>query len=148
MKSKIVSLLVLWALPLLAGSARAQNADHSSLTVRVPFEFVVGNRTFPAGTYKFRSLLNSVADHSNIEILEVRNVEGGFYSAMVTDVVTEVERSHPRLVFAHVGGRAVLSEVWEAGKPVGCRIQKRRDDMQAEANEKDKFTLTASADWR
>jgi len=44
----------------------AQTSHHSALTIKVPFEFVVGNQTFPAGTYKFQSLLNSVPSQEMI----------------------------------------------------------------------------------
>jgi hypothetical protein len=85
MKSKLVSLLVVWVLSLCVGYA--QTSRHSALTVKFPFEFVVGNQTFPAGTYKFRSLLNSVPGQATIDVLEVRSTERHLYKAIVTDVV-------------------------------------------------------------
>jgi hypothetical protein len=68
-KSSVVSLVVLWGLSLFASIGYAQTSNHSALTVKVPFEFVVGNQPFPAGTYKFRSLLNSVPGKDTIECL-------------------------------------------------------------------------------
>jgi hypothetical protein len=55
----VISLVVLWAVSLCPGVGNAQTSTRPILTVKVPFEFVVGNQTFPAGTYKFQSLLNS-----------------------------------------------------------------------------------------
>jgi hypothetical protein len=145
-KSSVISVVVLWVLSLFASIACAQTANHSALTVKVPFEFVVGNQTFPAGIYKFQSLLNSVPSKATIDVLEVRSTVGRLYSAIVTDVVGSAEPSHPRLVFTRVGGRAFLSEVWQAGKQTGCRLQNHQDHTQTAETENDKVTLIASAD--
>ncbi len=40
-KSSVISVVVLWVLSLFASIACAQTANHSALTVKVPFEFVV-----------------------------------------------------------------------------------------------------------
>jgi hypothetical protein len=147
-KSSVVSLVVLWGLSLFAGVAYAQTPNHSALTVKIPFEFVVGNQTFPAGIYKFRSLLNSVPNQASVDVLEVRSTVGRLYTAIVTEVVGGVEPSHPRVEFIRSGGRAFLSEVWEAGKPAGCRLKNRPDATQKVEIESDKVTLIASSDWR
>ena len=118
MKSNVVSLLVLWLLSLCPSVGYAQTSRHSALTVKIPFEFVVGNQTFPAGTYKFRSLLNSVPSKATIDVLEVRSTEGHLYKAIVTDVVAREEPNNPSLVFIRNGGRAFLSEVREPGETV------------------------------
>ena len=145
-KSSVVSLVVLSVLSLFVSIAYAQTANHSALTVNIPFEFVVGNQTFPAGIYKFQSLLNSVPSKATIDVLEVRSTVGRLYSAIVTDVVDGAEPSHPRLVFTRSGGRAFLSEVWEPGKQAGCRLQSRNLNTQTTDSENDKVTLIASAD--
>jgi len=126
----------------------AQTTHHSALTVKVPFEFVVGNQTFPAGTYKFQSLLNSVAGKDAIDVLEVRSTEGRQYQAIVTNVVGGEQPNNPKLVFRRSAGRAFLSEVWEPGKSAGCRLQKRHDQTQMAKIENETVTLMASADWR
>ena len=148
MRSKIVSLVVLWVLSLYPCVGYAQRAHHSALTVKVPFEFVVGNRTFPAGTYKFQSLLNSVPGKDAIDVLVVRSTEGRLYKAIVADVVGSEELNNPKLVFTRSGGRAFLCEVWEPGKQAGYLLQNRNDRTQTAESENDKVTLTASTDWR
>jgi hypothetical protein len=147
-KISIVSLFVLWVLSLYPRVGYAQASNHSALTVKVPFEFVVGNQTFPAGTYKFRSLLNSVPGKATIDVLEVRSTEGRLYRAIVTDVVGSEEPSHPRVVFTRSGDRTFLAEVWELGRQAGCRLQSRHDATQSAESENDKVTLIASADLR
>jgi len=147
-KSSVVSVVVLWGLSLFASIGYAQTSRHSALTVKVPFEFAVGNQMFPAGTYKFRSLLNSVPGKDTIDVIEVRSTEGRLYKAIVEDVVGSEELNNPKLVFTRSGGRAFLCEVWEPGKQAGYLLQNRNDRTQTAESENDKVTLTASTDWR
>jgi hypothetical protein len=147
-KISIVSLFVLWVLSLYPRVGYAQASNHSALTVKVPFEFVVGNQTFPAGTYKFRSLLNSVPSKDSIEVLEVRSTEGHLYQAIVTDVVGNEEPANPKLVFTRTAEHVFLTEVWESGKKAGCRLQSGKDQPQIADRENEQVTLIASAEKR
>jgi len=146
MKSRKWMLIVLIA-TLAISVGNAQTSHRSALTVKVPFEFVVGNQTFPAGTYKFQSL-NSVPSKATIDYLVVRSTDGRLYRAIVTDVVGSEEPGNPRLVFTRGGDRIFLSEVWEPGKHAGCRLQSRDGHTQRAESENEKLTLIASADWR
>jgi hypothetical protein len=145
----VLSLIVLSIVSLYPAIGRAQVTNHPVLSVKVPFEFVVGNRTFPAGTYKFQSLLNSVAGRDAIEVLTVRSAEGWLYQAVVTDVAAvSAELNKPRVSFRRSGGRAFLAEVWEPGKKAGCLIRGRKDETQTAQGEGEDVTLLASIDWR
>jgi hypothetical protein len=144
MKSRLVSLLVVSVLSLCPSVGRARTSHHSALTVKVPFEFAVGNQTFPAGTYKFRSLLNSVPGKNTIEVLEVRSTEGHLYQAIVTDVVAREEPNDPSVVFTRRGDRTFLSEVWESGKQVGGRLRSSMDQTEIAEDENEKITLTST----
>jgi hypothetical protein len=149
MKTKIVSLVFLWVLSLCPSVGLAQTSRRAATPVRVPFAFVVGNQAFPAGDYEFHSLLNSVAGKDTIDVLVVRSMDGQLYRAIVTHVVRgDVESGRPRVVFTRNGGRAFLSEVWEPGKPAGCRLMGGEDYVQTAASENDKVTLIASVDSR
>ena len=130
----------------LAPKVFAQTSRPPALPVKVPFEFIVGNKTLPAGAYEFHSLLNSVAGKDTIDVLAVRSMDGELYRAIVTHVVGGAQPRHPRVVFTRSGGRVFLSEVWESGKPAGCRLMGRQDQLQTTASENDTVTLIASAD--
>ena len=147
MKSKVVPLVVLWVLSLCPSVGNAQTSHHTALTVKVPFEFVVGNQTLP-GQEPTSSYPCSILSRAKatIDVLEVRSTEGHLYKAVVTDVVGSEEPNNPRLVFTRSGDRAFLSEVWEPGKSAGCRLQNRKDILQTVERENDKVTLIASAD--
>jgi hypothetical protein len=147
MKSKIILLVVLGALSL-CPSVFAQTSRHSTLAVKVPFEFVVGKQTLPPGTYEFHSLLTSVATKGTIDVLVVRSTDGELYQAIVAHVVGSSEPNRPRVVFTRMGGRVFLSEVWESGKPAGSRLMTGRDQARTAASENDDVTLVAAADLR
>ncbi len=146
MKSKIARAIVVWMLSL-SPCVFAQAPRHPAPAIKVPFEFVIGNQTFPAGFYEFHSLLNSVAGKDAIDVLVVQSTDGGQYRAIVTDVVGRGEPSRPRVVFIRSGGRVFLSEVWEPGKPAGCRLMDRGDRVRTAGTENSRVTLIASADW-
>jgi len=144
MKSKVFSLVALCVL--CPSVSLAQTPRHTAAAVEVPFAFVVGNQAFPAGDYIFDSLLNSVAGKDTIDVLVVRSMDGQLYRTIVTHVIGAAESARPRVVFTRSGGRAFLSEVWESGKPVGCRLMGGRDQGQTAATQSDKVTLIAAAD--
>jgi len=85
-------------------SAHAQDA--SGVIVKVPFEFVAGGKTLPAGTYSVGRL--SPAIHPALIIDSKDN--GAF--ALVLPVVRDGESvDHTELSFEHVGDKYFLSKV-------------------------------------
>lgn len=125
--------------------SNAQTSHRPALTVKVPFEFVVGNQTFPAGIYKVESLLNSIPGKDTINILVVSSIEGRRYQAVVTGVAdADALQANPRLVFTRSGDRYFLSEVWELGKRSGCWLQNSEDQTESAEQEREKVTLVAS----
>jgi hypothetical protein len=90
---------------LILGSCAAALADglHTTVTT-VPFDFVVGNRTLPAGTYCISQISSSGSP-----VLRVRLKDGstaGFILPVTIDAFTGDAR--PRMVFEHIGDRNVL----------------------------------------
>jgi hypothetical protein len=144
MKNRVIATLFVLGLLAVAGNAHAQTMTFKA---HVPFPFVVGNQTLPAGTYKFRSLLDSVPGKDTIDVLEVRSVEGHLYRAIVTDVIASEQSNHPRLVFTRSDSRVFPSEVWERGRQAGCQLQTHNEHTETAESENDKVILTASVDW-
>jgi hypothetical protein len=84
-------------------SARAQDAD--AVVVSVPFEFVVGGATLPAGDYRV-SRLNPGANRE----LAISGYEKG--NAFVLPVAfDDGPANQPTLSFEHVGGKYFLSRI-------------------------------------
>jgi hypothetical protein len=98
-------LTVVFTLTCLLGvgiSARAQ--DTEGVRVNVPFEFVAGGTTLPAGTYSVGRLSGDA--HSGIAIRGYGN------SAFVLPmVVAGTPAEQPKLNFEHVGDKYLLSEI-------------------------------------
>ncbi|HXP44378.1 MAG TPA: hypothetical protein VN833_29290 [Candidatus Acidoferrales bacterium] len=86
-------------------SARAQDTD--AVVVSVPFEFVAGGATLPAGEYR----INRASPGVNRE-LAIRGYDkgGAFLFPLAFDEVT-VADNEPTLSFEHVGGKYFLSKI-------------------------------------
>lgn len=95
----------LLSLLFILGSCAAALADglHTTVTT-VPFDFVVGNQTLPAGTYCISQISSSGSP-----VLRVRLKDGraaGLILPVTVDAFTG--DAGPRMVFEHAGGRNVL----------------------------------------
>jgi hypothetical protein len=101
-KSYLAAVLTLTCVLGWGVSARAQ--DIEAVRVGIPFEFVAGGTTLPAGTYTVGRL--SVDAYSSIEISSRDN--NAFVLPMVVD---GTPAGQPKLSFEHVGDKYFLSEV-------------------------------------
>ena len=117
MKRQAVSLISLLSLLLVAGSAFAQN-----IHVRgdIPFNFVVGNKTYSAGTYEVGSI-----DIRNSRTLLLRASDGNA-SAMINSNAAEGLKpaDQTKLVFNRYGNQYFLSQVWVNGATLGHQLPK------------------------
>src|SRR5262249_2428469 len=101
--AKITSLMV--AVLLCAAMGYAQYGSHVILKVDVPFEFNVGKRVLPAGSYQ----VVQVAP----QMLALRDDNNSLLASITTTpVVARNARYTPVLKFAVDGERHVLSQVW------------------------------------
>jgi hypothetical protein len=101
-KSYLTVLLTLSCLLGLGISARAQ--DVTRVVVTVPFEFVAGGQTLPAGTYTLSRA--SEASQRNLVIRSYDN--GAFVLPMAFD---DIPAERAKLGFTHVGNEYFLSKV-------------------------------------
>jgi hypothetical protein len=99
--SYLIAVLTLMCLLGVGISARAQDTD--GVRVKVPFEFIAGGATLPAGTYSVGRL--SVDAYSGIEISNHGN--GAFVLPIAVDGTAATQ---PKLRFEHVGDKYFLSE--------------------------------------
>ena len=111
MKSRNIATLAAVGIAVLALSlsAFAQSGGREIVT-QVPFEFSAGEKTFPAGTYKF------VHRPGGMPELQIRSEDGK--TGATLGPVTRLARQHTgdapeaSLVFDTVGTQRFLSEVW------------------------------------
>ena len=106
----------LW-LPLLLmaviGSAALTTKAQSSFSVRanVPFEFIVGDKTLPAGKIVVREL-----SATNSGAMAISNLDAGQNAVRITHGVTNPRQAdRAKLVFRKYGNRYYLAQVWIPG---------------------------------
>jgi len=106
-------------------------AKPKSYTIAVPFDFVVGNRTMPAGNYRFQLVFGSPTQNDTAAVLAVRGEDGRYYTSTFTTVTEgEAPSDGPKLVFSRAGDRASLSQLWEQGNSVGLKLNVPNADTQ------------------
>jgi|SRR6202050_5648826 len=131
-KSYLVAVLTLTCLVGLGITAHSQ--DTEGVRVKVPFEFVAGGATLPAGTYTVGRL--SLDASSGITI---RSFGNGVL--VIPQVVDGTPAEHPKLSFEQVGGKYFLSEV---DTPGGIYTFGLPRTMVALAQTKDQGTMSVS----
>jgi hypothetical protein len=115
-------------------TASAQTPGHN-LTVKVPFEFSVGDKTLPAGDYLISRL------SSDGTTVRISNQESDRNIARQT---RSIQSSQPKeqsvLVFRRYGDQYFLAQVWLVGETTGREItpsasEKSLDNELAKNNE-------------
>jgi hypothetical protein len=102
-KSYVTAVLTLTCLFGLGISARAQDPD--AVVVKVPFEFIAGGATLPAGEYRV-----SRANPGVNQELTIRSYDKG--SAFVLPLAfAQGTAERPTLDFENIGGRLFLSKI-------------------------------------
>ena len=113
----IATLIVL--IGIIASQAQAQPKRKVTLEASVPFEFVVGNRAYPAGRYTFEMATGTPKNTDRSGVLVVRSRERKLYTAVATTVTAD-QNPHDghKLIFVRSGDRVFLSKVWRQGIPI------------------------------
>lgn len=145
MKTKPLSVFAaLIAIIGISAKANAQAGHKVTLQASVPFEFIVGNRTLPSGTYTFEMATGSPKTTDQAGVLVVHNRERKLYVAVATGVVTDTN-AHlaPKLTFVRTGHRVFLSTVWRQGNIAGLSVHTRSEAAPADRQESEVLTLNA-----
>jgi hypothetical protein len=99
-------------------------AQSRVVSATIPFEFIVANKTMPAGDYS----INCDLSHQLVNI-ESRQHDG----RNATRLTTLVEGTHgvtsPRLVFNEREGRYFLAQVWTGGS-MGYQLDRGRIEIE------------------
>lgn len=128
------------------GVANAQTRPKVALEASVPFEFVVGNRAFPAGRYTFEMATGSPKTTEQAGVLVVHNAERKIYVAVAAAVAAD-ENPHiePKLVFLRNDGRVYLSKVWRPGNAAGLSVHLTVRSAGEDSPERESEALTLAA---
>jgi hypothetical protein len=122
-KALPVFALLITLIGITTGTSHAQARRKVTLEASVPFEFVAGNRAFPAGNYTFEMATGSPRTSEQSGVLVVRSHERKLYAAVATGVAADTN-THvaPKLTFVRNGDRVFLSKVWRQGNLAGLSI--------------------------
>jgi hypothetical protein len=114
------SILVALAVLVMATAAHAQQR----VTATVPFNFVVGDRTYPAGDY-------SISNNSGV--LQITNADK---SEMILSQACESNKpsANTKLVFDSMGGNYFLRQIWVAGEKRGRELSRSHAEAQLAEN--------------
>jgi hypothetical protein len=121
-------LIVTLALATAVVSANAQS-NANKVVADVPFEFSVGYKALPAGTYSVQSIV-SAGDG-----LLIQSTDGKTSALRLSEATRRIkEKPQARLVFHRYGERYFLAEVWNGVDNTGRQLTKSQEE-RAIANE-------------
>jgi hypothetical protein len=124
MKKRVFVVASLFVLSIVV-AAQVAKADEPML-VNIPFAFVAGNTTLPAGEYRVQKL------DGNSAVLLIRCSDAST-AAMVLSNTTQAKeiQTQSKLVFKRYDNRYFLSQVWAEGSIRGRELLKSRAEKEA-----------------
>jgi hypothetical protein len=112
--------LQLALLCLLAASAVTHAHAQSMIAVKVPFDFSISEKTFPAGQY----LVSSSRDHFTVQDSAGKPV----FIGIANQIDGRRAGSTGMVVFHCYDGHCFLSEFWTPGRENGSQLQPSRSE--------------------
>ncbi len=118
------SLLVMLAVVPASGAGRR---DHK-IQADIPFDFMVGDETFPAGTYTVST--------SAPDVLQIRSLDGHESVLVITRSVQEslTPPDETKLVFKRYGDLYFLAQAWIVGEIEGREFLKSSTESEVAKN--------------
>ncbi len=109
----------------------AAHAQGMTMSVSIPFDFVVGSKTFPAGEY----YLQRSSDGERV-ITQIRNRDKALSMYLplthpVQDLDVQLD-SRSKLVFKKYGDQFFLSQVWVLERKIGEELPKTARERSLE----------------
>lgn len=128
MKGQSLRVLTILGALLVMTAATAHAQSERTEVTDVPFNFVVGKKTLPAGKYVVRP------NRSN-DVWLVQSKDGDT-SALFTTTVVQSSKTPKRtkLVFNKYGDQYFLSQIWFDGSNTGRELVKRHKERELEKN--------------
>jgi hypothetical protein len=106
-------------------SAYGQSSLHT--VAKIPFEFVIGGKTLPAGEYGVAGI------EGNGQLVRVQSTEDNQSAVRLTTVITSASApSTGKLVFHRYANQYFLTEVWMPGDNRGRQLTKSKQQRAVE----------------
>ncbi len=122
----ISMLLLLGTVAFVTSVASAYGQGSRTTRANVPFDFIVGNTTLPAGEYTVASISGTS------ETLRIQNTESQQAVYRLTTALGTPLGGNSKLVFHRYGAQYFLAEVWGAGDTRARQVMKSRSEKAAE----------------
>jgi hypothetical protein len=140
MKKRAFVTATLFVLSIIVAAQVAQAAE--PMLVNIPFAFVAGNATLPAGDYRVEKL------DGNSAVVLIRCSDASAAAMVVSNASQAKETpTQSKLVFKRYGNRYFLSQVWKAGSIHGRELLKSQAEKEiaqsARLETKGEVTLVA-----
>ena len=134
---KTITLLSLFTI-LAAAPAYAQSADKT--VVKIPFSFIAGKKTLPAGEYTVKRALSS-------RVTLIRNAEGRreYTTVLTMPVPPETMGLTAKLVFHRYGGQYFLYQVWTPDSERGGQLSASRAELALAMSASDAQSVNITA---
>ncbi len=130
MKIRALVMTGVMALTALAFTRVAQSQQ--PLVVNVPFEFVAGGKTLPAGEYS----VSTSSPERTLLLIDRQDPSASIFMGTNAIIASE-PKSESKLVFNRYGDRYFLSQVWTAGNSCGRLLP--MSDREKEVSQTAKF---------
>jgi len=123
MKTRALVMAGTMALTAMACTRVAQAQE--MLVVNIPFDFVAGNMTLPAGEYSIK------VTGPERTLLLIDRKDAAASAFMNTNAVVKTEmQTESKMIFNRYGDRYFLSQVWTAGNSRGRQLLKSAREME------------------
>jgi hypothetical protein len=120
----MLMIVVALALVTAVGSAYGQSKQ---TVAKIPFEFVVGDKSLPAGEYGVAPFTSSG------QVLRIGSTEDNQTALRLTSPITCASApDNGKLVFHRYGSHYFLTEVWNAGETTGRQLVKSKQQRAIE----------------
>ena len=121
-------------------SVRAQS--ERSKVMKISFDFIVGQKTLPAGEYTVEP---NRRDSDNVWLIQSRD---GHVSALFTTTSVRANETQEtaKLVFHKYGDRYFLSQIWETGDNDGRELRIPRRERELAKNAVERKTIVLAID--
>jgi hypothetical protein len=136
MKKQAMKVLVISGLFALLMIAPTYAQSDERVIADIPFAFVAGDKTLPAGEYEIKQ-----GNTNSPDVLLIRS-EDNRNAVFVMTEETQARRTPDKseLVFNEVGNTYFLSKIWVAGDEMGRELPKTRAERALEQGESQHLT--------
>ena len=136
---KGMTMLLLVMAVAFATAVVSANAQSRHQVAKIPFEFIVGDSSLPAGQYDVTSMT------SNDAVLRITNSEQSQTAIRLTQTISHTKPADKgKLVFRRYADRYFLAEVWAAGDTSGRQLSKSK---QERAIERELASVPSKSEW-